>query len=323
MKHLLVIDPLEKLVIKKDSTLLFALVLKEQGINVQLLFQKDLAFCNQIQSPLKVYDFDGSYDEKTCYLNEFTLGNEASVIPDTRTVFHMRLDPPFDISYLRVLWFLEFYESRGSRVINRPVSLAINNEKFVAYKHQQSIPTYVGSSYESAKNFVETLGEDCTDLILKPLDLYQGMGVNKYSKMEFLKESFRPIFQKYMEDYNGHAILQPFQKEVTSGEIRALYFNGVELGHIKKIPPRDSFLANIAQGATFEAYQLNSLQKKLCDEIAQDLKKQGVLWIAYDLLGNKVSEVNITCPGLLVEVSKANGVNLAQKIVQELTEGCL
>jgi glutathione synthase len=318
MKHILVIDPLDKLVLKKDSSLLLSLVMKEKGVKVYLMFKQDLAFCNQSETRLKVFDFDGSYNKETFYLDSFKLKNETLVAPDAETTFHMRLDPPVDLTYLRVLWFLEFYEARGSKIVNRPMALAAFNEKFLAYKHPESIPTYVGSSYATACDFVAALPVDCHDLILEPLDLYQGIGVTKFGRNEFLTAGFSSTFKTYIEKYNGHVIVQPFQTVVTKGEIRALYFNGKELGHIKKIPPKDSYLANIAQGASFEAYKLNPVQKRLCAEIALELKKSGVLWIAYDLLGDKVSEVNITCPGLLVEVSKANHVNLAEKILSQL-----
>ena len=110
-------------------------------------------------------------------------------------------------------------------------------------------------------------------------------------------------------------VVQPFDEKVKSGEIRSLFFNGKEMGTILKVPPEGDFLANIAQGASYSQYELNSPLKKICKEITSNLKKEGVYFVAFDIIGNCISEVNITCPGLMVEVSEACKENLAQRIV--------
>ncbi len=102
-----------------------------------------------------------------------------------------------------------------------------------------------------------------------------------------------------------------------NGEIRALYFKGEELGSILKIPKKGEFLANIAQGADFHAIKLNPDIKKECDRICAELMKDGVDWVAFDIMGEHVSEINITCPGLLVEVSFAHKKNLALEIIKK------
>ena len=110
-------------------------------------------------------------------------------------------------------------------------------------------------------------------------------------------------------------MVQPFDEKVESGEIRSLFFNGLEMGTILKVPPKGEFLANIAQGASYEKFELNSSLKTICKDITSTLKKEGVYFVAFDIIGDCISEVNITCPGLMVEVSEACGENLAQKIV--------
>jgi len=87
------------------------------------------------------------------------------------------------------------------------------------------------------------------------------------------------------------------------------------MGTILKVPPKGEFLANIAQGASYAKYELNSSLKKICEEMTASLKKEGIYFVAFDIIGDCISEVNITCPGLMVEVSEACGENLAQKIV--------
>ncbi|MFT6604708.1 MAG: glutathione synthase, partial [Bacteriovoracaceae bacterium] len=98
-------------------------------------------------------------------------------------------------------------------------------------------------------------------------------------------------------------------------EIRSIFFKGVEIGSIVKVPPKGSFLANIAQGATYSVAELNPVQKKNCAVLCEELSRVGADWLAFDILGDNISEVNVTCPGLLVEVSDAMKKNLAQEIL--------
>ena len=223
----------------------------------------------------------------------------------------MRIDPPFDTRYLRYLWMLKFYQDLGIKIVNSADGILKNNEKLLAYKEDSSLESYVGSSKLGFKNFVEKLKDQHQEIILKPLDLYQGFGVEKLSIND---ELLLDRFEKKVIENQGAIVAQPFCKDVINGEIRSIYFNGKELGSILKIPKKGEFLANIAQGASFHAVQLDKDVKAECDQISKALLKEGVSWIAYDIMGKSVSEVNITCPGLLVEVSYAHKENLAKKI---------
>src|SRR5690606_36426027 len=149
------------------------------------------------------------------------------------------------------------------------------------------------------------------ELILKPLDLYSGIGVEKISlKDSNLLEKFRAM----VKEFEGAIVAQPFLKAVYEGEHRAIYYDAKELGVIIKKPNKGEFLSNIAQGAQFEKSELSDELKNLCQKISEDLLKDGVNFIAFDILGNTITEINITCPGLLVEVSYAYNKNLARTI---------
>lgn len=315
MKHILFIDPIEKLNPKKDSSLMLATTMKEEGMDVYLLFEKDFYINNKATSTFKLYDFEGSFYEDGAYLKHFAL-KEAKVLEvDKGDVIHMRIDPPFDTRYLRYLWMLRYYTTHGIKVMNSPDGILRFNEKLHAYTQKASLETYVGSSVEGFMGFVELMKKDHQELILKPLDLYQGFGVEKVNINEVsLKEKF---IEKVKEN-NGAIVAQPFCKEVVNGEIRSLYFKGQELGSILKVPKKGEFLANIAQGAAFHAIELSPTVKKECDRICAELVQEGVDWVAFDIMGENVSEINITCPGLLVEVSFAHKKNLARKIINYL-----
>lgn len=315
MRHILFIDPLEKLNPKKDSTLMLATTMKEQGVEVFLLFEKDFYVSNKAKNILKVYDFEGSFYEDGAYLKSFTLKDSRDLEIGKLDTVHMRIDPPFDTRYLRYLWMLRYYMVQGIKVINSPDGILKFNEKLHAYTQKSSLESYVGSSVEGFMRFVELMKKDNEFLILKPLDLYQGFGVEKVAiNQADLEQHFAA---KVLEN-NGAIVAQPFCSEVTKGEIRSLYFKGRELGSILKVPKSGEFLANIAQGAAFHAIELTPELKLECDEICAELMAEGVDWVAFDILGGHVSEINITCPGLLVEVSFAHKKNLGLEIIKNL-----
>jgi glutathione synthase len=315
VKHILFIDPIEKLNPKKDSTLNLAVTMKKEGIDVSLLFEKDFYVSNKAKKILNVYDFEGEFYEDGAYLKKFTLGSSREIELVAHDTLHMRIDPPFDTRYLRYLWMLRYYSLQGIKVINSPDGILKFNEKLHAYTQKSSLETYVGSSLLGFNHFVETMKKDHQELIMKPLDLYQGMGVEKVSIND---PKLAEHFLAKVKDNNGAIVVQPFCKEVTKGEIRSLYFKGKELGSILKVPKKGEFLANIAQGAEFHAIELTSSMKKECDFICKELMDEGVDWVAFDILGEHVSEINITCPGLLVEVSFAHKKNLGLEIIRLL-----
>lgn len=310
MSHIFFVDPIKKLNIKKDSSLMMGLSFMNLGMEVYLLFEEDFAVSNKGQSKLKVYPYSGGFKNDGFYLEEVKVGEPKEIEITENDTIHMRIDPPYDSRYQRYLWMLDFMQSRTKcDVVNNPIGIMKHNEKLAAYKRESSLKSFIGSSVEGFTHFTNELKkEGVEDLILKPLDLYSGIGVQKVSinDSELVK-----IFSSKVEEYEGAIITQPFQKEVYDGEIRSIYLDGVEIGSIMKKPVGGDFLANIAQGAHFEAYKLDGNIKKECDEIAQDLLKDGVNFIAYDILGGAVTEINVTCPGLLVEVSYALKKNIA------------
>lgn len=316
--HILYIDPLEKLSLKKDSSLQLALALKLSGHKVSLIFEKDFYFDNSARPVLKVYDFEGQFEEGSPYLKNFSLREEGEVQLDSSVVLHMRIDPPFDSRYLRYLWMLRALKVKyGVRVINDPDGIAIHNEKMVSYEREDSVETYVGSSNDGFNQFVKNLKgkNDYSGLILKPLDLFQGIGV-EFLDNKVTDDSLLAAFERKKKEYGGAVVAQPFLPQVKEGELRALYFNGIELGTIIKTPPEGKFLANIAQGAKYKAFEMDQELKNRLKEMSLDFAKKGVPWIAYDVLGGKIQEANLTCPGLLVEVSSGVGKNLAFTLVE-------
>lgn len=310
MRHLLLIDPLENLNIKKDSSLMLALAMQKRGIETYVFFERDFAITNQGIQKLRVHSFKGSLKEDHIYLDSFKTDGEKVIELNPNDVIHMRLDPPFDSRYLRILWMLDHLANQGLHVMNHPRGIMQFNEKLYAYRAEGATASYVGQNLKLAEDFVNSLDPTPSALILKPLDLYSGIGVEKLDTDKWQKR-----FEEKVIELSGPVIVQPFIEAVKDGEIRSLYFKGKELGTILKTPKAGEFLSNIAQGATFHAEELTPYVKEQCEKIVNDLLQYGVDWVAFDILGEAIQEVNITCPGLLVEVSYAHRKNLADVVI--------
>ena len=310
-------DPLEKLTVKKDSTLLLALSLKEMGREVFLLFEEDLI----LGESLRVYDFKGRLNEKTYYIDHFEVGREEMIPLQGNIRIHLRLDPPFDTRYLSYLWLLRALEDRGLvETISGAFGILAHNEKLYPLHYKESIPTFVGTSPGGFYRFCHSLMEEGRKaVVIKPLNLYQGLGVEKISLDRGEKE-LRAHFEMRIQKTVAPHMAQPFLEEIYEGEVRSIFVGSREIGTILKRPPSGSFLTNVARGASFEAATLTDNQRQLCGRISRDLAKDGVEWIAFDLIGPHPSEVNITCPGLLVETSCALGENLGRRVASYLGE---
>ncbi len=292
---------------------MLALTFKKMGKEVFLLFEEDFYFFSNELPALEVYEFAGGFHEKTCYLSDLSLKSKETIKLDSSDVIHMRIDPPFDSRYQRYLWMLDFLGHFGVRVVNNPKGIMLHNEKLHAFKQKDNlIPSFVGTSMNGFMSFIMKMRDlNYKSIILKPLDSFSGIGVEK---VELGDKYVKEIFKRKVEENTGAIICQPFIEEVTKGEIRALFYAGKELGSIIKIPQEGEYLANIAQGATFEKYILPSNIRSMCEEMAWELKAFDVPLLAFDILANSITEVNVTCPGLIVEVSHALGENLAEKI---------
>jgi glutathione synthase len=311
MRHLLLIDPIEKLNVKKDSSFMLALALQRRGIETYVFFEKDFATHNQGTQKLTVHAFEGELKEDGIYMSAFKTTHTKVIELDAATdIIHMRLDPPFDSRYLRILWMLDDLAQMGMQVLNHPRGIMLFNEKLYAYRAKGSVASFVGQNVKLAAQFVHNLNPKPSALILKPMDLYSGIGVEKLPVT-----GWEERFEEKVNELNGPVIVQPFIEAVTKGEVRSLYFKGQELGTILKMPKEGEFLSNIAQGATFKAVELSELSRSRCEAFVKELADYGVDWVAFDILGDAVTEVNITCPGLLVEVSYALKKNLADVVI--------
>jgi len=313
-KHLFFINNLTDLIVKKDSTLAIIAALKDIGHEVYLLFQDDFYYQNTLEVTFKMYDFNYKWDTSKLYLEDFTLKDFSKVKINENFLVHLRLDPPFDLRYLRYCWMWDSLEKIiGFKTTNKASEILKNNEKLLAYNSPDSCPTLITSNFESFTKFINDLS--ATEVVCKPVDLYQGIGV---VKLDTKLKSLESKFHELVKEYDGPIVVQPFLENVKKGELRIVYFNNIYIGAIKKIPKEGGFISNIAFGATYHDYQPSKIELDLCERYSGDLYKDGLNFLAFDILDNQIQEINVTCPGLIVELSKASGQNKALEIANLL-----
>ena len=231
MRHVFIIDPLEKLVIKKDSTLLLAHTLSARA-EVLISFEKDWFFeSGRGKKEVRCYQFDSELVDGY-HLKKFETTDEQMVELNREVLVHMRKDPPFDRSYLHMCWILQEVVKTGAKVINDPSQLLMINEKLIAYADPNTIPTLISRDVSVGVQYADKLRKEGHEsVIIKPLDLYQGIGVQKVNIDNELSQKL----EKAIEDYQGVYVMQPFVKKVEEGEIRSVFFANQHIGSIIKI----------------------------------------------------------------------------------------
>ena len=320
MKHILFLDPIEHLAVAKDSTLLLAHTLREEGHEVYLLFAQNLYVLSDTAPRLEVFEFTSQLKDKSFYLDSFVVTGQRPLVPGEDVLLYIRPDPPFDQRYLNHLWMLNSLKRFGVKLLNDPAGILLYNEKMAVFHADCHLVSYVGSSVQGLWEFAQRLeSQGYGDVVMKPLNLYQGIGVEKVSLAD--KNFLQASFERKVREYGGGILVQPFIKKIASGEIRTIFFGQHLLGAILKVPPPGEFLANIARGASYSAVELDQATLGACRYLHRRLGPHGLHWFAYDVLDGHVNEINITCPGLLVEVSAALGRNLAIELIHAINDG--
>ena len=308
--HLFIMDPFEKLNLKLDSSLRMAFALKELGHKISFASAQDLFWQNSSKfAKLTAYELhfhDGPMSA--------SLGASASLTLDVFKGIHMRKDPPFDMNYIASTWLLDAVPPT-TKVLNNPQMLRSFNEKLGAFQFSNwMLPSATSANVRELLEFIRKL--DSEFVIIKPLDLYGGRGIEKMPRNNFATLHAK---LEVMTHTNQTAVMvQPFDPAVYAGEIRAFTAGGEVIAWCKKVPAKDNFLANTGAGATLSHHIPTGPQKAAVTEIAKKLLGSGVFLTGIDLIGDQVSEVNITSPRMLI--APPDDEKLCYEKIAQLTE---
>lgn len=225
----------------------------------------------------------------------------------------MRKDPPVDTDYINSLHLLGLAETQGAKVFNRPNSIKEFNEKIFALHFKDFTPrTLVTSNLEKVINFQA----DHETIIVKPLD---GMGGDSIYKMEDMEDENLDILLDMTEDETTQIIVQEFIPEIYQGDFRILIIHGKPFEKtLARIPQGDSFKGNLAAGGKGVVMDINKKQKDVADSIGKFLVSKGINFAGIDMIGDYLTEINITSPTCAREIFNQSGKNPIREYFSKL-----
>lgn len=300
-----IMDPINAIKIKKDST--FAMLLEAQArgwaihyMELKDLFLKDNEVWSQARN-LQVWDNTEKYFE----LSEAKQQNLSKL-----NVILMRKDPPVDMQYIYCTQLLDLVERSGVLVVNKPQSLRDFNEKlFVNLFPQCCPPTLVTADKESIKNFLQEQG----DIICKPVDRMGGQMVFRVKQGD---GNANVIIETLTENQTKYIIAQRYLPEIKHGDKRVLLIDGEPVSYaLARMPSAGDNRANLAVGGEGRGVALTERDKWICAQIAPTLKGKGLLFVGIDIIGDYLTEINVTSPTCIRELDKIYGLNISAKLL--------
>lgn len=302
MKKLaMVMDPIADVKTEKDTS--FRLLLEAETRGYQCFYMElgDLVIDNG--RPMAYARAVTVRDQTTDF---YTLGeSEFSPLEDFDVIM-MRKDPPFDGEFLYATHILELAELRGSLVVNKPQSLRDCNEKlFTSWFPDAIANTVVSARTDVIKAFHKTHG----DVILKPLD---GMGGASIFKVTADGNNLGVIIETLTEKGRRYAMAQQYLPEIKDGDKRILIIDGEPVPYsLARIPVAGETRGNLAAGGSGRPQPLSDSDWALARKVAPELKKRGLILVGLDVIGDRITEINVTSPTCMREIENAYDINIA------------
>jgi glutathione synthase len=295
-------DPIEKIDIAGDST--FALALEAQARGHTLLYYgpRELTFrdgaVSAVVKPLIVRATKGDH---------FTLGEPERLDLSKTDIVLMRQDPPFDMAYITATHILERLQPK-TLVVNNPAHVRNAPEKlFVTEFKDLMPPTLITSDRAEIASF----RAEHQDIILKPLYGNGGAGVFRVKADD---ENLGALLEMFTAFYREPVIVQRYVPEVRQGDKRIILVDGEFAGAINRVPAKGEARSNMHVGGRPEATTLTAREKAICAALAPELKRRGLIFAGIDVIGNYLTEINVTSPTGTQEVKRFGGADIAAMI---------
>jgi len=295
-------DPIEKIDIAGDST--FALALEAQSRGHTLLYYgpRELTFrdgaVSTVVKPLKVRATKGDH---------FTLGAPERLDLSKTDVVMMRQDPPFDMAYITATHILERIHPK-TLVVNDPAHVRNAPEKLFVTEFKDLMPPTL---ITSDRGEIASFRAEHKDIILKPLYGNGGAGVFRVKSDD---ENMGALLEMFTAFYREPVIVQRYVPEVRQGDKRIILVDGAFAGAINRVPAAGEARSNMHVGGRPEATTLTDREKAICAALAPELNRRGLIFTGIDVIGNYLTEINVTSPTGIQEVKRFGGADIAAMI---------
>ena len=310
MKIGVVMDPIGSINIKKDST--FEMIWQAQllGWQVEYFEMNDLSIDNGIAlgqaRSLTVYQDNQSW-YKLAESRQIELGSLDAIL--------MRKDPPFDMEYVYSTYILELAEQQGGLIVNSPQALRDCNEKaYCAWFPDVCPETLISRNAAQFRRFLDLH----QDIILKPLD---GMGGASIFRVQQHSPNISVILETLTQHGQNYAMAQRYLPEITQGDKRILMVNGEPVKYaLARIPAKGETRGNLAAGGTGVAQALSESDYHIAERVGPELRKRNIMFAGLDVIGNCLTEINVTSPTCIKEINAQFDTNIGLDLLRAIQQ---
>ncbi|HEU0220866.1 MAG TPA: glutathione synthase [Paracoccaceae bacterium] len=302
LKVAIQMDPIGSVNVRADSTFRIALEAQERG-HALFYYTPDRLVWREGRVlatgwPLEVRPVQGSH---------YTLGEEQTLDLATQDVVWLRQDPPFDMGYITTTHILE-HLAPGTLVVNDPFWVRNYPEKLLVLRFPElSPPTCIARDLHTLRDFRHEHGA----IILKPLYGNGGAGIFKLDRDD---RNLNSLWEMFTGMNREPLIAQKYLPEVARGDKRVILVDGEAVGAINRVPPEGETRSNLHIGGRAEAAPLTARDREICARIGPLLREKGQIFVGIDVIGNYLTEINVTSPTGIQELERFEGVNAARRI---------
>ena len=299
-------DHISTIQIGGDSTFAMALEAKSRGHELFHFHPNDVQMRGGVvrakMETLDVRDVEGDY---------FTLGAPVLTELSDLDVILMRQDPPFDMSYITNTHLLERVHP-DTLVVNDPASVRNAPEKILVTEFPDLMPeTLITRDFSAIKDFRNEFG----DIIVKPLYGNGGAGVFRLADGD---QNLSSLLEMFDDMFREPLIAQRYLSDVRAGDKRIILVDGEPVGAINRVPPADSARSNMHVGGIAEHAELTPRELEICERIKPVLQEQGFIFVGIDVIGDYMTEINVTSPTGIREVQKFSGTDIAALVLDAI-----
>ena len=312
MKIAIILDPLEHIKTYKDSTFAMMLEASSRGHELFVMEQQDLSL-----NEGKVIGFCRKLSLLDDKLHWYAVDEPQTLTLDYFDVVLMRKDPPFDMEYIFSTYLLELAEQQGAHILNKPLAIRDFNEKLSIAKFPEFIaPSLVTRKAEQIKAFISLHG----DTILKPLDGMGGSGIFRVSQND---PNLNVIIETITHLGMRTIMAQRYIPEITQGDKRILLINGEPVPFaLARIPMKGETRGNLAAGGKGVAQPLSPRDREIAETLGPKLRDAGLFLVGLDVIGDYLTEINVTSPTGMQEITAQSNFNVAGMFIDALEQRC-
>lgn len=315
-----VIDPIDSLNTKKDTTIAMMCAAKELGWNLSICELKNLYWSQGSSHALtQIIDITDEFlgqrlTSVSPNKNWYELGIQSHRPLASFDVIFMRKEPPFDMNYIYATYMLDHAESNHTLVVNRPNSLRDCNEKFYTTDFSEFAPPMLVTQDQTR---LLEFHDEHRDVVYKPLDGMGGKGIFRVSEND---HNVNVVIETLTQNGTTPIMAQLYLPEISQGDKRILLIDGEPIPYaLARIPTGRDFRGNLATGGQGVVQPLTERELEVCRAIGPDFQRRGLIFVGIDMIGSYLTEINVTCPTCAREIDREAGTNIGHTLLTAIS----